>query len=290
MARGAVQKRQRAKPQAAPKKRRAAPRSVAEQQMFFPRLRRQAKWVFVFLALVFAVGFVAFGVGTGSTGLSELLQGNVSLFGHGGGSSISKAQKRVTKHPDDAAAYKNLASVLQEHNKHDEAIAPLETYTSMRPKDVEALNQLASLYLERATTFRNEAAAAQQAGEAVFAAPLFLPDPASKLGQAVGNDPIYSAVSASANSKVNDASSQAQQAFSSAVTVYQRLANVQPRDPSVPFNLAQAAEQAGNIPVAVEAYKRFLVLAPQDPTAPAIRARLKQLQPSKPASSAKASR
>ena len=31
--------------------------------MFFPRLRRQAKWVFLFLALVFALGFVGFGVG-----------------------------------------------------------------------------------------------------------------------------------------------------------------------------------------------------------------------------------
>jgi len=35
--------------------------------MFFPRLRRQAKWVFVFLAAVFCLGFVFFGVGSGST-------------------------------------------------------------------------------------------------------------------------------------------------------------------------------------------------------------------------------
>ena len=34
-----------------------------EGDMFFPKLRRQAKWVFVFLALSFAVGFVVFGVG-----------------------------------------------------------------------------------------------------------------------------------------------------------------------------------------------------------------------------------
>ena len=29
---------------------------IAEQTMFFPKLRRQAKWVFVLLALVFALG------------------------------------------------------------------------------------------------------------------------------------------------------------------------------------------------------------------------------------------
>src|SRR5207253_1493410 len=31
---------------------------AVEQQMFFARLRRQAKWMFVLLALVFMVGFV----------------------------------------------------------------------------------------------------------------------------------------------------------------------------------------------------------------------------------------
>ena len=55
--------------------------------MFFPRLRRQAKWVFVFLALVFAIGFVAFGVGSGSTGISDILRGN--FFGGGTSTSAS---------------------------------------------------------------------------------------------------------------------------------------------------------------------------------------------------------
>ena len=38
------------------------------------RLRRHAKWVFVFLALVFALSFVLFGVGSGSTGIGDVLQ------------------------------------------------------------------------------------------------------------------------------------------------------------------------------------------------------------------------
>src|ERR671922_2022520 len=48
---------------------------VAEDAMFFPRLRRHAKWMFVFLALVFAVGFVGFGVGAGGTGIGDILRG-----------------------------------------------------------------------------------------------------------------------------------------------------------------------------------------------------------------------
>ena len=82
MARGAAQaRRKRTKAEAARRRRRAqsaAPTHVAEKTMFFPKLRRQAKWVFVFLALVFALGFVVFGVGSGGgIGLGD-------LFGTGG--------------------------------------------------------------------------------------------------------------------------------------------------------------------------------------------------------------
>ena len=37
---------------------------VGTEDLFFQRLRRRAKWIFVFLALTFAVSFVAFGVGS----------------------------------------------------------------------------------------------------------------------------------------------------------------------------------------------------------------------------------
>ena len=42
-----------------------------EDQLFFPRLRRHAKWVFVLLAFAFAFSFVLFGVGSGSTGIGD---------------------------------------------------------------------------------------------------------------------------------------------------------------------------------------------------------------------------
>src|SRR5712692_1110064 len=60
---------------------------IAEETMFFPKLRAHAKWVFVLLVVVFAGGFVFLGVGSGSTGLGDLLNGNISLFGGGGSSS-----------------------------------------------------------------------------------------------------------------------------------------------------------------------------------------------------------
>src|SRR5919202_7069946 len=82
---------------------RGGARVAVEQDMFFPKLRRSAKWMFVFLALVFGLGFVFFGVGSGSSGIEDLLQGNFNLFG---GSSSNKqvddARKKTEQHPTDA--------------------------------------------------------------------------------------------------------------------------------------------------------------------------------------------
>ena len=61
MARADRRRAQRAKPAAAARRSEV----VIEDTMFFPRLRRHAKWMFLFLALVFALGFVGFGVGAG---------------------------------------------------------------------------------------------------------------------------------------------------------------------------------------------------------------------------------
>ncbi|MBA3717789.1 MAG: hypothetical protein H0W87_06150, partial [Actinobacteria bacterium] len=115
MARGAAQaRRKRTKAEAARRRRRAqsaAPARVAEKTMFFPKIRRQAKWVFVLLALVFALGFVVFGVGSGGgIGLGD-------LFNSGGGSkgsaSASEARDRIKKNPNDAGAYRALSTALQ---------------------------------------------------------------------------------------------------------------------------------------------------------------------------------
>ena len=59
-----------------------------EDTMFFTRLRRHAKWMFVFLALVFALGFVGFGVGAGGVGIGDVFRGS-----GGGGTSVSDARK-----------------------------------------------------------------------------------------------------------------------------------------------------------------------------------------------------
>src|SRR5919197_1762665 len=111
MARGAAQaqrKRAQAQPKAKPKRK----QQTWEDQLFFARLRRHTKWMFVLLALVFGVGFVAFGVGSGSTGIGDILRGNV--FGGGGNSIDSRIkddQKKIKANPDNMNAYVDLANL-----------------------------------------------------------------------------------------------------------------------------------------------------------------------------------
>src|ERR671937_244043 len=66
--------------------------AAVQSEMFFPKLRRQAKWMFVFLALVFGIGFVGFGVGSGGVGFGDILRGS---GGASGVPSVSDAQKRI---------------------------------------------------------------------------------------------------------------------------------------------------------------------------------------------------
>src|SRR5438445_1189186 len=261
----------------------------AEDTMFFPKLRAHAKWVFVLLVFVFAGGFVFLGVGSGSTGIGDLLNGNISLFGGGGSSSqVSKDRNRIKKNPKDFAAYKDLATALQAANKEDEAIAVLERYRALKPKDTEALTQLAGLYLGKADLARTQAQAVQTQSQEAFAGQVFAPDPNSKIGQALqgtadplaGADPINRAVQSHVNTLSGTAYNDMSSAYKKAVSVYRQIATQNPNDPSVQFQLAQAADAASDTKTAIAAYERFLKLAPDDPTAPAIKQRLKQLKAS----------
>ncbi len=136
-----------------------------------------AKWAFVLLAVVFALGFVFFGVGSGSTGISDALQ-NAFNFGTSGGTSISKLQKKADKHPSDATAWRDLATALEQKQRTQEAVNALERYTALRPKDQGALAELASQYGTLATNYATDyaerpAAEAEQASPAAAFAPAF---------------------------------------------------------------------------------------------------------------------
>ena len=103
-----------------------------EDTLFFNRLRTHAKWVFVFLIVVFGLGFVLLGVGSGSLGLGDIFSG---VNGGGGGNSISKQLKATEKNPKNAVAWKGLATAYDSTQDFASAVPAWETYTQLRPKD-----------------------------------------------------------------------------------------------------------------------------------------------------------
>ena len=70
--------------------------------------------------------------------------------------------------------------------------------------------------------------------------------------------------------------SEIQAASAQAVEQYRRIAELQPKDPTVQLELAQAAQSANDVTTVIAAYEAFLKLAPDDPTAPEVRRILKQ--------------
>lgn len=231
--------------------------------------------MFVFLALVFGVGFVLFGIGAGGTGLGDILRGG----GGGGGDtpSVSSARKATQENPKDAAAWRELSTALQTEGDTDEAIDALSRYVELRPKDAEALRELGGLYLADGRSKQEEAQLAQyQASFAAGGADTILA-PTTADGRPLVSDPIADAIQARASQAVQGALGQAQAAYSEAVTTYQRLVTVVPKDPNVQLELAQAAEQANDATTAIAAYRAFLKLAPDDPNAAIVRQQLKRL-------------
>jgi tetratricopeptide (TPR) repeat protein len=247
--------------------------------MFFTRLRRHAKWMFVFLALVFGLGFVIFGIGSDQgTGIGDILRDQGSA--NASGLSVGEARERLEQNPGDAEARRALATALQEEGETAEAITVLSEYVEQRPNDADAIRELAGLHLGRANQLAQRAQEAQ-----LRAAYLTFGDTFGSALQgaeggapAIGPDPIEAAISAELSTAVSSAYSRAQESYRQAEVSYEQLAKLQPRDPNVQLELAQAAQQSGNTERAVAAYERFLELAPDDPSAQIVREQVQQLK------------
>src|SRR5919108_4523004 len=157
MARGAAQAQKKRRPQPQPK--RKAPPSW-EEQLFFARLRRHTKWMFVLLALVFAVGFVAFGVGSGSTGIGGIGDIFSSVFGgstSGTDSRIKDDQKKLAANRGDVPTAIDLSTLYQQKQDNSRALAVLEQTAKAKPKNLDVLNAIAGIYRNETSTAKNEA-------------------------------------------------------------------------------------------------------------------------------------
>jgi cytochrome c-type biogenesis protein CcmH/NrfG len=250
-----------------------------EDQLFFSRLRVHAKWMFVLLALVFALGFVVFGVGSGSTGISDVLQ-NFFRGTSSSGASASSLRKKAEAHPNNPTAWHNLATKLEANNDFNGAIGALQRYVALRPKDQNVLEELGSVYLRQAQVEQQTYIDAQTRSQILAPAPPGQPPASSKLGKALASlsNPIQSAVSTAASTQTTASYGKLIQLESNAVDTYKKLAKLSPKDAPTQLRLAQVAEGAGDTTTAITAYKTFLKLAPDDPVAPSAKKALKQLE------------
>jgi len=251
-----------------------------EDQLFFSRLRVHAKWAFLLLAVVFAVGFVIFGVGSGSTGISDALQNFFSRSSSG--TSAASLQKKALAHPNRPQPWRDLATKLEADNKLPQAIDALKRYSTLAPKDQSALEELASLYLRDAQN-EQQAYIAAQTKSSILAPTPATPPSSSPLGKALSSlsNPIDAAVSAVVGTQSSGAYEKIISDETQAVSTYKKIAKLAPQDATTQFRLAQIAQGAGDTTTAVAAYKRFLKLAPNDPLAASAKKALKQLEPSK---------
>jgi cytochrome c-type biogenesis protein CcmH/NrfG len=253
-----------------------------QDQLFFNRIRTHAKWAYVGLVAAFVIGFVLLGVGSGSNGLSDAFQSAFN-FGSSGGTSIGKLEDKVAKHPQDAAAWRDLATAYEQKHQTQDAVNALERYTALRPKDADGYSELASQY----TTLARDAATDYQnaQNDATLASPTtaFAPASTTVFGKIFNDpkalqDPIGNLLQTQASSKAQTALSSYQSASQQAEATFKKLAKLTPNDVTVQYQLGQAAQAASDFPTAIAAYKKFLQLAPNDVDAPSVRQLLKQVR------------
>lgn len=258
------------------------PRHAAwENQLFFGRLRLHARWMFILLAVAFALTFVILGVGSGSTGISQVL-GSFFSGSSATGASLSSLEKQTVEHPKSATAWLNYANKLEQDQQDDNAIAALTQYTALRPKDQNALLELAGLYLSRATAWNTLYTNSQALTQALSPNPVLTPKASSTLGKALAAlpTPFASAITSAYSSETTTDYEKLIGYLTSRVGVYQKLVALDPSDAVNQYSLGEAAQEAGNSAVAIAAYEKFLKLAPDDSLASTARSEIASLKSS----------
>jgi tetratricopeptide (TPR) repeat protein len=229
------------------------------------------------MVIVFGAGFAFLGVGSGGLDLGQMIRDTFGSKGSSGVPSVSSALKRTQEHPRDPAAWKSYADALEKKGRTDDVIAALENYTRLKPKDVTQLNRLGRIEYSQADAAAAVAQAAYAQQQSVYASSTFGPSQSSKLGQALGQDPITQALSTKVSTSVQDATTKYSTQSRKAVATFQKVARVAPGADSY-FNLAQAAEHFQNNKVALAAYESLLKYESEASTKTQIRSKIASLK------------
>ena len=248
--------------------------SAAENQLFFLKIRRSAKWSFILLAFAFAGGFLFFGIGSGGTGIGDLF--NSGGFSSHSGTSISSLEKKALAHPRSAPVWERLASAYQIKGKTDLAIKALGHYVALKPHDQAALQLLANYNLTRANSFQTRIDKIQSA------LPTQNPTTLSgKLAQVLGDaSPVDTQIQTEQQAVLQPIQTEQRQYLVGAFSVYKTLGVLQPKNAYTQYELGNLAINQGDYKTALGAFKAYLKCPQADKTLfVRVRQEIKLLEP-----------
>lgn len=272
------------------KKRQEAPYSATPT--LNERMRRNGKWVFAALAIVFGITFVFAGVGTSGPSLVDLIGRNSdsspSATTAPSASAVQTAEAETKASPKDPQAWLALAQAQVANNQLDKVAASAQQASDLAPKDATVQSAVADVYLAQAAAALQQAQslyAAAQGGGMVNGRPA-VPQQVIP-GQSNGTTPfqtaqesLSSAQMSAVSAKVTPLQTEATDAYTAAVAAQTIVTQVNAQDPAAWFRLGQIATAANDTAGAIKGYQQFVKLAPADPLTTKVKDEIKRLQES----------
>lgn len=218
------------------------------------------------------------GVGSGGSALTDFLNGNIHLFGSGGGPSVESVQKKVAKDPTDPKLRLQLAQLLAKDNRYDESIVQYDRYLTMKPRNVSALQELANVRAGKVQTLKSEVQSPPTPPLAALATVKAIPSE-TVLGTALDSlAPTSFNITSLQQGETVLLQKDLDNEIKEHVGVYKRIAALQPADSSAFLAAADAAGKDGDTALQISLYQRFLTKYPGDPLTPDIKRQIKALQ------------
>ena len=279
----------------APKRRQEAPSSATPTMN--ERMRRNGKWVFLGLAIVFGFSFVFAGIGTGGgLSLADLIgqKNNASPTPTTTASddAVQKAEAAAKATPKDPQAWLAVAQAEVAAGQLDQVTANVQKAAGLAPKDAAVQAAVADAYLALAGAAlqkaQTEYSAAQGKGTVNGRSPVpqqVVPGQSNAIDAfQTAQQAVQSSVLSAASTKVTPLQTQATDAYKAAVAAQQVVTDVKAEDPAAWFRLAQIQTAANDAQGAIDAYGKFVELAPDDPLVSKVKDEItrlkKSLQPS----------
>ena len=261
-------------------RRRDSDLAAIEDTLFFTRIRQHAKWVFVFLALSFLHRL---------RGLQRRRLGKRRRHRrasprrrkrHRRRTSPSRTRARRCRRTRRARRHSGTSRPRSRATAQtDEAIVALTRYVELKPKDQDALRELAGLHLGQGSKFAQEAQIAQlRASYDTFGSTFSSPLDLGK-GATIGPDPIDQAIATRASEAVNDGLHQGHNGIPERRADLREARRARAEGPEHPARArpggaAERRLRARRSP----RIRRFLKLAPDDPSAAIVKQQIAQLK------------